>query len=118
MGHARLSLPLSVRAGISGAGGGGGAAAGAVAGGSGDGGSGSAGTERRRPTARQSPAPADSPWEPLWTAACPCRWRGVWGVGGMQPDSSGHSGGRAPPVVTHGYTQSWRRCNMERMEET
>lgn len=65
---------------VSVAGGGGGAAAGAVAGGFGDGGFGNAGTETRRPTARQSRAPADSPWEPLWTAACPCRW-GMGGVG-------------------------------------
>ena len=78
---------------VSVAGGGGGAAAGAVAGGFGDGGFGNAGTETRRRTARQSRAPADSPWEPLWTAACPCRW-GMGGVGiGNQTEwrASAHS---------------------------
>lgn len=44
-----------------------------AAGGFGDRDFGNAGKERRWLTARESPAVAGSPWEPLWTAARPCR---------------------------------------------
>lgn len=92
---------------VSGAGGGGGAAAGAVAGGFGDGGFGNAGTETRRPTARQSPAPADSPWEPLWTAACPCRW-GMGGVGMGNQTAVDRVGGLRPFSHTATHKASTR----------
>lgn len=64
-------------------------AAGVFAGGSGDGGSGTAGTETHQLTGRQSPVPADSPEEPLWMAACPCKG-GIWRSGDRQLDSSEH----------------------------
>lgn len=64
-----------------------GGADGAVAEGSGD--AETAGTQTRQLTERQSPAPADSPWGPLWTATCPCRW-GIWRSGDRRLNGSEH----------------------------
>lgn len=85
-----------------------GAATGAVAWGSGDGGSGTAGTQTHQLTERQSPAPADSPWGPLWMVACPCRG-GIWRSGDRQLHSSEHEQRRAFACSHKVTIVTWKR---------
>lgn len=93
---------------VSGAGGDDGDAAGAVAGDFWGEGSGSEGTETHQPTERQSPTPADSPWGPLWTAACPCSWGGwqEWGYA-TRPHRPPHPH-RASTNHTTSLPQQWQ----------
>jgi len=98
---------------VSGAGGGGGGVAGAVAGGFGDDDSGNVDTETRQPTAKQSPAPADSPWVPLWTAACPCKAGGGGGGGGGATSQQWTEWGLCPFHAPR-HTQSSYQRNAKR----